>query len=166
MLLGGGARPFDRKLSSFPHARVSAAWTIFPRRAPRGPRGIGSVRVHRRDARVPSPGGRSVAHRIRRSLGRGRTRDGNAIPRCGELGVDLFDYGMWGPNRPSGEIADPLIYNTAYRREVLLSVGFRLSLAWIPTRRRSGHCSGHMDIGRLLASDARIMHLNVEHSGP
>jgi hypothetical protein len=73
----------------------------------------------------------------------------------------LFDYGMWGPNRHSGEISDPLIYNTAYRREVLLSLGDRLPLALDPSEEtlwpwlwRQGHRAA-------FASDARIMHLNV-----
>ena len=44
----------------------------------------------------------------------------------------LSDYANWGPGRAAGEIFDPLIYNTAYRREVLVELGDRLSEALEP----------------------------------
>jgi hypothetical protein len=60
---------------------------------------------------------------------------GNANPTSAASWASyLFDYGMWGPNRRSGEIADPLIYNTAYRREVLLSFGESLSAVLDPSQ--------------------------------
>jgi len=38
----------------------------------------------------------------------------------------LTDYGSWGPERRSGQIEQPLKYNGAYRRDVLLELGDRL----------------------------------------
>jgi hypothetical protein len=72
-----------------------------------------------------------------------------------------FDYGSWGPHRPSGPIADPLIYNTAYRRDVLLSEGVPIEqvldhyedFLW-PVLRAAGHRA-------WFAADARLTHLNV-----
>ena len=87
---------------------------------------------------------------------------GNANPTSAASWASyLFDYGMWGPNRHSGEIADPLIYNTAYRREVLLSLGDKLSAALNPHEETvwpSLWTQGHR---AAFAADARIMHLNV-----
>lgn len=73
----------------------------------------------------------------------------------------LFDYGMWGPNRRTGEMADPLIYNTAYRREVLLSLGDNLPTALNPSEETLWPllwAGGHR---AAFAADARILHLNV-----
>jgi hypothetical protein len=38
----------------------------------------------------------------------------------------LTDYGGWGPGRASGQLEQPLKYNGAYRRDVLLELGDRL----------------------------------------
>jgi hypothetical protein len=38
----------------------------------------------------------------------------------------LTDYGGWGPGRTSGELEEPLKYNGAYRRDVLLELGDQL----------------------------------------
>ena len=38
----------------------------------------------------------------------------------------LTDYGGWGPGRTSGQLEQPLKYNGAYRRDVLLELGDRL----------------------------------------
>ena len=38
----------------------------------------------------------------------------------------LTDYGVWGPGRSSGRLEQPLKYNGAYRRDVLLQLGDRL----------------------------------------
>ena len=46
----------------------------------------------------------------------------------------LFDYGSWGLDRPAGEMSDPLIYNTAYRRAALLELGDQLASALDPQR--------------------------------
>jgi hypothetical protein len=72
-----------------------------------------------------------------------------------------FDYASWGPHRPSGPIGDPLIYNTAYRRDVLLSIGVPIEqvldhyrdVLW-PSLRAAGHRA-------WFAADARLRHLNV-----
>jgi len=73
----------------------------------------------------------------------------------------LFDYGTWGPNRQSGEISDPLIYNTAYRREVLLSIGEGLAAALDPSGETLWPLLWSRGHRAALASDARILHLNV-----
>jgi hypothetical protein len=38
----------------------------------------------------------------------------------------LTDYGTWGSGRSAGELEQPLVYNVAYRRAVLLALGDRL----------------------------------------
>jgi hypothetical protein len=87
---------------------------------------------------------------------------GNANPTgAASWASYLFDYGAWGPNRPSGEIADPLIYNTAYRREVLLSLGDGLSSALDPSEEMLWPLLMSRGGRAAFASDARIMHLNV-----
>ena len=87
---------------------------------------------------------------------------GNANPTSAASWASyLFDYGMWGPHRHSGEISDPLIYNTAYRREVLLSFGDSLPAVLDPSQETlwpSLWAQGHR---AAFASDARILHLNV-----
>jgi hypothetical protein len=77
----------------------------------------------------------------------------------------LSDYATWGPGRPAGEIRDPLIYNSAYRREVLLEFGDRLEQALEP-------CSEMMkpalwDRGHRVwfEPSAKILHLNVGRFG-
>jgi hypothetical protein len=77
----------------------------------------------------------------------------------------LFDYGRWGPNRTAGEIADPLIYNTAYRREVLLSVGDSLPMALDPSGEALWPLLWTRGHRAAFASDARILHLNVGRFG-
>ena len=77
----------------------------------------------------------------------------------------LFDYGSWGFDRPAGEMSDPLIYNTAYRRTALLELGDQLASAldphaeelW-PQLRARGHRA-------FFAPSARILHLNVARFG-
>jgi hypothetical protein len=78
----------------------------------------------------------------------------------------LSDYGKWGYDRPAGEMQDPLLYNTAYRRSVLLDLGDDLERAldpnmealW-PTLRARGHRA-------WFEPTARIDHLNVGRPGP
>ena len=41
----------------------------------------------------------------------------------------VSDYGRWGEGRPEGEIPEALIYNAAYRRQVLLDLGEGLEAA-------------------------------------
>ena len=87
---------------------------------------------------------------------------GNANPKgAASWASYLFDYGAWGPNRHSGEIADPLIYNTAYRREVLLSLGDSLPAALDPSEEALWPLLMSLGHRAALASDARILHLNV-----
>ena len=73
----------------------------------------------------------------------------------------LFDYGNWGLNRPAGEMPDPLIYNTAYRREALLIFGDQVGRC--ARSQRGGpvaqvQCDGTR---AAFAPQARILHLNV-----
>ena len=78
----------------------------------------------------------------------------------------VSDYGRWGEGRPQGEIPEALIYNAAYRRQVLLDLGEGLEAAldtysealW-PALRRQGHRA-------YFAPGARIAHLNVGRLGP
>lgn len=87
---------------------------------------------------------------------------GNANPaRAASSAAYLFDYGMWGPNRRSGEIGDPLIYNTAYRREVLLSLGDGLPAALDPSEESLWPLLTARGHRAAFASDARILHLNI-----
>ena len=78
----------------------------------------------------------------------------------------VSDYGRWGEGRPQGEIPEALIYNAAYRRQVLLDLGDGLEAAldtysealW-PALRREGHRA-------YFEPAARIAHLNVGRLGP
>ena len=70
-------------------------------------------------------------------------------------------YGRWGEGRPAGEIPDPLIYNTAYRRSVLLELGERLDYALDPNTEELWprlHARGHR---AAFEPNARIAHVNV-----
>jgi hypothetical protein len=87
----------------------------------------------------------------------------NANPnRAASCAAYLFDYARWGPNRSAGEISDPLVHNTAYRRPALLALGAQLPTAldhrqevmW-PLLWAAGHRAA-------FAPDARIVHLNVD----
>ena len=78
----------------------------------------------------------------------------------------LYDYGAWHAGRPAGEVAEPLVYNSAYRRDVLLGLGERLA---------PGLSSIDHDLWRELAATghraafepgARLRHLNVGRIGP
>lgn len=73
----------------------------------------------------------------------------------------LFDYGTWGRGRPAGEMSDPLIYNTAYRRTALLMLGTQLPRALDPNEEALWpqlRAAGHRVV---FAPDALILHLNV-----
>ena len=51
----------------------------------------------------------------------------NANPRTALSWASyLTDYGVWGPGRSSGPLEQPLKYNGAYRRDVLIQLGDRL----------------------------------------
>lgn len=73
----------------------------------------------------------------------------------------LFDYGRWGSGRPAGEMSDPLIYNTAFRRTALLTLGTDLPKALEPNEEALWphlKAAGHRAV---FAPDALILHLNV-----
>jgi hypothetical protein len=73
----------------------------------------------------------------------------------------LFGYGRWSPERPCGELDDPLVYNTGYRREALLELGERLDGALASTGEtlwRDLRARGHR---AYFEPRARIAHLNV-----
>jgi hypothetical protein len=91
----------------------------------------------------------------------------NANPRGAvSWAAYLSDYGKWGYDRPAGEIQDPLLYNTAYRRAVLCdlrdglerALDFNTESLW-PTLRACGHRA-------WFEPAARIDHLNVGRPGP
>jgi hypothetical protein len=76
----------------------------------------------------------------------------------------LFDYGRWGSSRAPGEMRDPLMYNTAYRRSILLALDGDLSRMLDPSEEwmwTQLHAAGHRAI---FAPAARILHLNVGHA--
>jgi hypothetical protein len=87
---------------------------------------------------------------------------GNANPNGpASWGSYLFDYGRWGLDRPAGEMSDPLIYNTAYRRTALLELGDQLEPALDPNTETLWPrlmARGHR---AFFAPSARILHLNV-----
>ncbi len=73
----------------------------------------------------------------------------------------VFDYGAWDRKRPPGEMSDPLIYNTAYRRMTLLTLGTELPKALDPAEEAMWpelKAAGHRAV---FAPDAYILHLNV-----
>jgi hypothetical protein len=73
----------------------------------------------------------------------------------------LFDYGNWGLDRTAGEMSDPLIYNTAYRREALLIFGDQLTDALDPNEEALWPRFTAMGHRAAFAPQARILHLNV-----
>jgi hypothetical protein len=77
----------------------------------------------------------------------------------------LLDYGRWHARRAAGPVDDPLVYNAAYRRDLLLALGDGLADAL--------SAIDH-DLHRALAAAgrrarfepaARIRHLNVSRRG-
>jgi hypothetical protein len=77
----------------------------------------------------------------------------------------LLDYSRWGPSRSAGEISDPMIYNTAYRRSALLALGDRLPAALEPREEMMWPllwAAGHRAV---FVPAARIAHLNVARLG-
>jgi hypothetical protein len=90
----------------------------------------------------------------------------NANP-CGAVSwaAYLSDYAKWGYDRPAGEMRDPLLYNTAYRRTALLELGEDLERALDPNTEMlwpSLYARGHR---AWFEPAARIDHLNVGRPG-
>jgi hypothetical protein len=87
---------------------------------------------------------------------------GNANPTGpASWGSYLFDYGRWGLDRPAGEMSDPLIYNTAYRRTALLELGDQLASALDPNTETLWPRLMALGHRAFFAPSARILHLNV-----
>ena len=158
----GAARPED--LRSFPHAQVITGGSGLAEARAAGVRAASAPFVFIGETHsYPQPGwADALLAAFEGPHAAVVPAIGNANPTGAPSWASyLFDYGMWGPGRRSGEIADPLIYNTAYRREVLLSLGDRLPVALDPSEEtlwpllwRDGHRA-------TFASAARILHLNV-----
>jgi hypothetical protein len=87
---------------------------------------------------------------------------GSANPAAGaSWAAYILDYGAWHAARPAGEIDEPLVYNSAFRRAALLALGDGLA---------DGISAIDHDVGRSLratgkraafAPRAQINHLNV-----
>jgi hypothetical protein len=77
----------------------------------------------------------------------------------------LSDYAIWGPGRPAGEIRDPLVYNSAYRREVLLELGDRLAEALEPLSELMRPWLSERGHRVCFEPAAKILHLNVARFG-
>jgi len=164
VLLDGGAVRLE-DLSGFPHAKVVRSLNHLPEARAAGVRAASGPIVFIGETHTyPQPG---WAEALLTAFNGGPWAAvvpaiGNANPTSAASWASyLFDYGTWGPNRHSGEIADPLIYNTAYRREVLLSLGDNLPAALDPSEESLWPLLMSRGHRAALASDARILHLNV-----
>jgi hypothetical protein len=78
----------------------------------------------------------------------------------------LLDYGLWNAARPAGEIAEPLVYNAAYRREPLAALGDRLADLLSPVDHDLWHELAARGHRAAFAPAARIRHLNVARLRP
>jgi hypothetical protein len=165
VLLGGGATAVrSEDLSSFPHAKVVRSVNHLPEARAAGIRAASAPIVFIGETHAyPQPGwAEALLTAFEGPWAAVVPTIGNANPTgAASWASYLFDYGMWGPNRQSGEIADPLIYNTAYRREVLLSVGDSLGAALDPSEETLWPLLWSRGHRAALASNARILHLNV-----
>jgi hypothetical protein len=165
VLLGGGPateRPED--LNAFPHAKVISSVNHLPEARAAGVRAASAPIVFIGETHsYPQPGwAEALLTAFNGPWAAVVPAIGNANPTGAvSWAAYLFDYGTWGPNRHSGEIADPPPHNTAYRREVLLQLGDSLPAvsdaneeALRPLLMSQGHRAA-------FASDALILHLNV-----
>jgi hypothetical protein len=165
VLLGGGPtieRPKD--LNAFPHAKVIRSLNHLPEARAAGVRAASAPIVFIGETHsYPQPGwAEALLTAFNGPWAAVVPAIGNANPKgTVSWAAYLFDYGTWGPNRRSGEIADPPPHNTAYRREVLLQLGDHLPAvsdaneeALRPLLMSQGHRAA-------FASDALILHLNV-----
>jgi hypothetical protein len=165
VLLGGATtvvRP--ENLSSFPHAQVIRSVNDLPEARAVGIRAASAPIVFIGETHAyPQPGwAEALLTAFEGPWAAVVPAIGNANPTGAPSWASyLFDYGMWGPNRHSGEISDPLIYNTAYRREVLLSLGDSLPVALDPSEETLWPWLWTQGHRAAFSSDARILHLNV-----
>jgi hypothetical protein len=163
--LGGGATTVRLEdLSAFPHAKVVRSVNHLPEARAAGVRAASAPIVFIGETHTyPQPGwAEALLTAFNGPWAAVVPAIGNANPTgAASWASYLFDYGTWGPNRHSGEIADPLIYNTAYRREVLLSLGDSLPAALDPCEEALWPLLMSRGHRAALASDARILHLNV-----
>jgi hypothetical protein len=89
-----------------------------------------------------------------------------ANPRTGRSrAVYLIDYARWGPEQMPAERAEPLFYNTAFRRDALLALGDDLADALSSIDR--GAWGPLRAAGRRARFEpaARLRHLNVSRPG-
>ena len=165
VLLGGGATSVRlQDLSAFPQAKVVRSVKQLPEARAAGVRAASAPIVFIGETHsYPQPGwAEALLSAFNGPWAAVVPVIGNANPTgAASWASYLFDYGAWGPNRHSGEIADPLIYNTAYRREVLLSLGDSLPAALDPSEEALWPLLTSRGHRAALASDARILHLNV-----
>jgi hypothetical protein len=77
----------------------------------------------------------------------------------------LLDYGPWNTARPAGEIAEPLVYNAAYRREALVALGERLPTMLSPRDHDLWRALAPLGHRAAFEPRARIRHLNVVQRG-
>jgi hypothetical protein len=165
VLLGGGASEMrSEDLRAFPHAKVLRGVNHLPKARADGIRAATAPYVFIGETHsYPQPGwAEALLRAFEGSEAAIVPSIGNANPTGPASWASyLFDYGAWGPNRGPGEIPDPLIYNTAYRRDVLLSVGDRLALAIDPSEETLWPTLWAQGHRAAFAPDARILHLNV-----
>jgi hypothetical protein len=86
----------------------------------------------------------------------------SANPRTGPSSAAyLIDYARFGPDEPAAELAEPLFYNSAFRRDALLALGDALADAMSSVDR--GAWAPLAAAGRRARFEpaARIRHLNV-----
>ena len=166
VLLGGAAAAAVQleDLGAFPHAKVIGSVNHLPDARAAGIRAASAPIVFIGETHsYPQPGwAQALLAAFNGPWAAVVPAIGNANPTgAASWASYLFDYGMWGPHRQSGEISDPLIYNTAYRRDVLMSLGDSLPVALDPSEETLWPLLWSRGHRAALASDARILHLNV-----
>jgi hypothetical protein len=165
VLLGGDATTVPLEdLSAFPHAKVVRSVNHLPEARAAGVRAASAPIVFIGETHTYPESGwaEALLTAFDGPWAAVIPAIGNANPaRAASWASYLFDYGTWGPNRHSGEIADPLIYNTAYRREVLLSLDDGLPAELDPSEESLWPLLMSRGHRSAFASDARILHLNV-----
>jgi hypothetical protein len=90
----------------------------------------------------------------------------NANPRTGRSwAAFLLDYARWGPEAPPAELAEPLFYNAAFRRDALFALGEGLVDALSSIDRGAWEPLGAAGRRARFEPAARIRHLNVSLPG-